>query len=203
MIDAIRQYRGILFVLLVVAILAGMVALQVLRPSPGAQLLDSLTPAATPEPTPTPGNLRVYVSGAVKQPDVYVLKPDSIVKDALLAAGGAAPDADLDRINLAQTLVDGLQIYVPRRGEENPPVPLVTQPTGPLRSQQLTGGKVNVNAADAAELETLPGIGPVTAQHIVEYRQAHGPFSTIEEIMEVSGIGPSTYEKIQALITTK
>jgi competence protein ComEA len=195
----LERYRGYLFFLLIVAILAGIALFEVLRPRPGPVLLDTPTPLpgseVTPEATPTPRPLRVYVSGAVKQPDVYLLAADSIVKDALLAAGGAADDADLDRINLASPLADGQHVYVPRQGEENPPVQ-------PPAGQPATGSKVNINTADTTALETLPGIGPSLAQRIVDHRQANGPFGRIEDIMEVSGIGPATFDKIKELITT-
>jgi len=196
----LERYRVPLFLLLIVAILGGIALFEVLRPRPGAILLGTETPLSEPESTPqataTPRPLRVYVSGAVEQPDVYVLPPDSIVKDALLAAGGAADDADLDRINLASPVVDGQQVYVPRRGEENPPIQ-------PPAAQPATGSKVNINTADVTTLETLPGIGPSLAQRIVDYRQTHGPFDQIEDIMEVSGIGPATLEKIRDSIATR
>ncbi|HIE37821.1 MAG TPA: ComEA family DNA-binding protein, partial [Anaerolineales bacterium] len=140
--------------------------------------------------------LRVYVSGAVANPAVYRLPPGSLVEEAVRAAGGPTPDADLDRINLARELVDQQQVYVPRMGEESPQPALsggVTASDEPL---------IDINTAAPAELESLPHIGPATAQRIVEYRQDHGPFETIEEIMEVPGIGPVTFEEIRNRITT-
>lgn len=187
-------HRGLLFFLLMLAVLAAIVFLQ--APRPQAIVLPTVTPLPSPQPTSTPQPLRVYVSGAVRQPDVYVLVPDSIVKDALLAAGGAVEDADLDAVNLALPLADGQHVYVPRLGEENPPAPVSSgRPAAPA--------KVNINLADAAVLESLPGIGPSLAQRIVDYRQANGRFAQIEDIMEVSGIGPATFDKIQSLITTE
>jgi len=139
--------------------------------------------------------VRVYVTGAVREPDVYVLSPGSIVKDALAAAGGPTGDADLERINLAVQVHDQQQIYVPRQGEGTPPVPPVSValPAVPVAA-------ININAASAAELEALPGIGPAFAQRIVDYRAEHGPFATIEEIMEVKGIGPATFARLEGLI---
>jgi competence protein ComEA len=127
---------------------------------------------------------------------VYPLPPDSIVKDALLAAGGATDDADLDRINLALPVADGQHVYVPRLGE-------VDLPVQPPSSQPATGSKININTADAATLESLPGIGPAIAQRIIDYRQANGPFAHIEDIKNVSGIGDGILSKIQDLIVTK
>lgn len=192
----LERYRGIVFVALIAAVIAGLVLFQILRPKPSPIILKPPTPLPSPEVTPTPRPLRVYVSGAVHQPDVYPLPPDSIVKDALLAAGGATDDADLDRINLALPVADGQHVYVPRLGEADLPVQ-------PPSSQPASGGKVNINTADAATLETLPGIGPAIAQRIIDYRQANGPFAKIEDIKDVSGIGDGILSKIQDLIVTE
>jgi competence protein ComEA len=186
-------HRGLLFFLLMMAILAVIVFLE--SPRPQDIILATPIPLPSPESTSTPSPMRVYVSGAVRQPDVYLLAPGSIVKDALLAAGGSTEDADLDRINLASAVADGQHVYVPHLGEEDPPVRL-------LEGIPSEPGKVNINLADAAALESLPGIGPSLAQRIVEYRQANGPFAQIQDIMEVSGIGPATFEKLRDLITT-
>jgi len=192
----IEQHRWIVFLAVVAVVLAAVIALQWRRPEPQPILLNTSTPTALPEPTPTPCPVRVYVSGAVQRPDVYTLAPDSIVKDALTAAGGPTADADLDRINLAVTLSEGQHVYVPHLGEENPPVPLRLSQPGD------TVAKININTANLTELESLPGIGSAIAQRILDYRQVHGPFAQIEEIMEVSGIGPAIFEKIQDSITT-
>ncbi len=192
----LEQHRGRLFFLLIVLAMAGVILLQILRPEPQPIILATPSPLPSPEATSTPSPLRVYVSGAVYYPDVYTLPPGSIVKDAIVAAGGPTEDADLDRINLALAVAEGQQIYVPHLGEENPPVQ-------PPSAQTAPEGPVNINTADQKALESLPGIGPVIAQRILDYRQAHGPFAQIEDIMDVSGIGPSTFEKIRDLIRTK
>ncbi len=191
-----ERSRGILFFALVVIILVAVLLFQALKPPSQPIILSTATPDALPEATPTPRPLRVYVSGAVQQPDVYVLPPDSILKDAVMAAGGPASDADLDRINLASPVTDGQHVYVPRLGEENLPVE-------PPSSLPVSPGKVNINTADAASLESLPGIGPTLAQRILDYRQASGPFERIEDVMEVSGIGPGIFEQIRDLIATE
>jgi competence protein ComEA len=147
-------------------------------------------PDPTPLPTSTPAPIRVHVSGAVGQPDVYELPAGSIVKDAVEAAGGPTDSANLDGVNLAVELHDQQQVYVPRQGETVPMAP-ATEDEG------AASGPVNINTATAAELETLPGIGPKTADTIVEYREANGPFETIEDIMDVPGIGEGTFEKIK------
>ena len=190
----LERYRGILVLILIAIILVGLVLFLGLRPSTAPPILSVLTPAPSPEPTFTPMPIRIYVSGAVGHPDVYTLPPDSIVKDAIQAAGGATDAADLERINLASPLTDGQQVHVPRVDEPNPTIPSLSQPA--------VSARVNINTASVPELDSLPGIGPATAQHIVEYRQAHGPFAKIEDIMGVLGIGQATFEKIRQLITT-
>jgi competence protein ComEA len=192
----VERYRGIFLFGFIVLALAAIVLFQALRPSPQPILLSTSTSPPSPAVTPTPRPLRVYVSGAVARPDVYTLPPDSIVKDAISAAGGPAGDADLDRINLALSLADGQQVHVPRVGDDNAPVQ--SSPDG-----RASGVKININTADAAALELLQGIGPALAQRIVDYRQAHGPFVRIENIMEVSGIGQATFDKIRELIATE
>ncbi len=150
--------------------------------------LPTITPTA---PTPTPSPLRINVDGAVGTPGDYVLPPGSLVDDAVRAAGGPTDEADLEQINLAQELYDGQRVHVPRPGETLP----TSTPHG-LSSD----GRIDLNLADAALLQTLPKIGPKTAQSIIEYREVQGPFETIEQILEVKGIGPATFEGIKDLI---
>jgi competence protein ComEA len=140
-------------------------------------------------PAPTPLPLRVHVSGQVHRPGVVELPPGSIVEQAIQAAGGALPSADLESLNLAEPLQDGQQVVVPMPGIDPPPA-------APDGGAEL----IRINTATAGELEGLPGIGPVLAQNILKYRQAHGPFATPEDLLNVSGIGPSTLESIRELI---
>lgn len=157
-------------------------------------------PTATPTPTPIPAPLRVYVTGAVQAPDVYSLPVGSLVKDAILAAGGPAPDADLERINLARQLEDQQQIYVPRRGTE-PPVPVISEGVPVQASSAAPQAQVNINAATVEELQQLPRVGPALAQRIVAYREMYGPFRNIEDLMKVSGIGEAIFAAIRDYIT--
>jgi len=193
--DFLERHRMAVFVVLSVLIVIGG-AVFLLR-QPVAEPIEITLPEPTQAlPTPTPGPLRVYITGAVRRPDVYTLPPGSIVKDGLEAAGGPAPDADLDRVNLAQRLSDGQQVTIPRRGEA---VPLTQATVSP--SSATPGGRVNLNTASVQELATLPGIGAVLAQRIVDYRTEHGPFKSIEEIKNVGGIGEAKFEQLQGLIT--
>lgn len=154
-----------------------------------------------PPPTATVGPIRVYISGAVAQADVYELPPNSIVRDAINAAGGTSNDANLEHLNLAAPLRDGDAVYVPRIGESPTPTPAVSSGTG--SDNPVPQGPININTASQAELETLPDIGEVTARAIIEYRDANGPFPNIEAIQNVPGIGPVTFEKIKDFITVE
>ena len=142
-------------------------------------------------PPPTQAPLQVHIAGAVEHPGVYALPRGSIVEDAIQAAGGAAPGADTDRVNLAAELVGGERILVPA---------LVTTQAGSAPAGLASDGRLNLNIATAGELETLPGIGPGLAQSIVEYRESHGPFAAVEDLLLVPGIGPSRLAQIRELV---
>ncbi len=191
----LERYRGYILITLINLVILGGVIIFWRRPPQPELTVTSPPPTVTPLPTPTPCPLRVYVSGAVNHPDVYELPTESIVKDAIEAAGGATSEANMDRINLALSVADGQHIYVPKRGEENPPVSPPTESSGAAGVK--TGSKININTASQSELETLPGIGPSKAQGIIENR----PYSSIEEIKQVPGIGEATFQKIKDLIT--
>jgi len=202
MADWLERYRGyILIVLLNLVVLGGMFFF-LRRPEPKPIFILTPEPTATPLPTPTPRPLCVYVSGAVAHPNVYELLSGSIVKDAIEAAGGPTDEADLNSINLARRVHDEEQIYVPREGEESPPVSPPSGSSLPLSSSQ-GGGKVNINTATAAELDTLPGVGPSIAQRIIDYRTTNGPFKSIEDIKDVRGIGDATFEEMKDKITVQ
>jgi competence protein ComEA len=198
---------AVISILLGLIVAVGGLVLWLRRPQPAPVLIATPEPTATPAPVPTPTGapLRVYVTGAVHAPDVYLLAPGSIVKDAVAAAGGATDDADLARINLAIELYDQQQVYVPHQGEDAPPVSLPgAEAAAPGRAgSTVPPAKVNINTASAEELDTLPGIGPAFAQRIVDYRTEHGPFATIQDITQVKGIGPATLAEIEALITVQ
>lgn len=175
----------------------------------GVIFLVTRTPVGEPVellPPPEPPPVIVHVAGEVAAPGVYSLPAGSRVQDAIGAAGGSLPDAGLDNLNLATLLEDGQRLWVPSAvptpepetsgGERSQTVEL---PTGTPSSQN----PININTASAAELESLPKIGPVIAQAIIDYRQANGPFSAIEEIIEVKGIGPAIFEAIKELITVE
>jgi competence protein ComEA len=207
MVEWVERNRGHIVVLLINLAVTGALFFWLQRPvaTPFEITPPQPTPAITPGAQPpleaaTAALLRVYVTGAVAHPDVYRLPPGSIVKDAIQAAGGASGEADLARVNLAQELRDQQQVVVPRAGEPDVAPPAGSTP--PSRSGEIPlSGKVNINTATADELDTLPGVGAVTARRILDYRAAHGPFKSIEDIQQVTGIGDATYQKLKDLIT--
>jgi competence protein ComEA len=143
--------------------------------------------------SPSGAPLIVDVAGWVRRPGVYEFPPGARVIDAVEEAGGARGGADLSLLNLAAPLVDGQQILVPKEGAAPAPGTVVV-PGAP-------GGLVNLNTADAATLETLSGVGPALAAAIIQYRTEQGPFTTVDQLDEVSGIGPATLEELRPHVT--
>lgn len=141
-------------------------------------------------PTPT---LLVHVLGAVARPGIVELAPGARVVDAVGAAGGLAPDADPGGVNLARALVDGEQLVVPVLGAE---------PAAAASGGAAAGdGRVSLNQADVAALDTLPRIGPALAQRIIDWREANGPFTDVSQLLDVAGIGDAVYSGLADLVT--
>lgn len=140
----------------------------------------------------------VDVGGAVIEPGVVELDAGSRVTDAIEAAGGLAIDADCTTLNQAQLLQDGQKVYVPKEGEIDASGALVDSST--QEAGQAATTLVNINTATLEELDALPGVGPATAQAIIDDREANGPFASEEDIMRVSGIGEKKYEKLKGSI---
>ncbi|MFN8023571.1 MAG: helix-hairpin-helix domain-containing protein [Acidimicrobiales bacterium] len=157
--------------------------------------------------TSLPTELVVHVAGAVLVPGVHRVPTGARVDDAVSAAGGLAADADSDAINLAAPVHDGDRVYVPRLDENVPVVPGVSGSSG----QGASGGSstassgppapVSINDATADQLDALPGVGPATAAAIVAYREQHGPFSSIDALADVRGIGPAKLDALRGLVT--
>lgn len=146
-------------------------------------------------PSPSPAGLFVHVAGWVRHPGVYELPSGGRVIDAIDRAGGPRRGAVLDALNLAAVLTDGQQVMVPKRSPDGAaPTP------GLVPAADGAAAKVNVNTADAATLDTLPGIGEVLAGRIIEYREQNGPFATVDELINVSGIGEVTLEELRPLV---
>lgn len=157
-----------------------------------------------PTTSERPSVLVVDVAGAVTHPGLVRLAAGSRVADAIDAAGGPTPDADLARINRAAPITDGVRVYVPHVGETSVPSALgdsgPPSATGP--ESAVAAGPVNINTADASGLDALPGIGPATAQAIIDYRTQHGPFGRVEDLMDVRGIGEAKFAQLRELVTT-
>lgn len=181
--------------------------------------------SAGPAPDPASGQgesnpaglVVVHVAGAVAKPGVIRLQQGSRVDDAIAAAGGALADGDANRLNLALVVEDGQKIYVPQHGEPltggtDAAASAGAGPDGSGAGSSGTngagqlgapGGKVNLNTAEAAELDTLPKVGPVLAQRIVDWRKEHGPFKSVEELDAVDGVGPKMLEALLPLVTVQ
>lgn len=187
--------------LLVVVVVGGAVfgfARSLPKPAEPATAADAtLAPVETPAEPSDNTAVYVHVAGAVRSPGVYELPSGSRVADALRAAGGATADADANSINLARPCTDGERIYVPRRGETPPP----DSGGGSGPGGGAAGGKININLASASQLEELPGIGPSLAQRIVDYRDKHGAFKTIRDLMKVQGIGEKKFAALEEYVT--
>jgi competence protein ComEA len=168
---------------------------EIAAPSGASSPVVSGSPAVAASLTPSPATIIVDVAGWVRKPGVYEFTAGDRVIDAVNRAGGARQGADLTSLNLAALLADGTQIVVPKQGST---VPVGSGSTG------ATGGStalINVNTATEPELETLPGVGPVTAAAIIDYRTKNGLFAAVDDLIDVSGIGPSTLEQIRPFVT--
>jgi competence protein ComEA len=174
-------------------------------PTPASSLL-VVTEPPTPTVEPTPAPVVVYISGAVVQPNVYELPHDARVMDVVAAAGGLADDAASERINLAAHIHDAQHIHVPRQSETALPASADSSIPGDAGAATPAGaaatGPLDINTASAAELQTLPGIGEAIAQRIVDYRAQSGPFATVDDLQNVSGIGPALLEQLRPLVRT-
>jgi competence protein ComEA len=186
----------IAFIVVVSLIIAGGALLIAARPAPVQITINPPVPTPTDLPTAAPAPVLVYITGAVAKPEQTITLPaGSRVQDALDAAGGTLENADLTLVNLASIVRDGDQIHVPALTEDTEAVTDETLPTP-------SGGEiVYINTATLEELMTLPDIGESTAQRIIDYRTANGAFASLEDLDQVSGIGPATLEKIAALIS--
>lgn len=150
---------------------------------------------------PAGNDMTVYVTGAVNRPGIVTVAAESRVADAVNACGGLLPTADAENINMAQSLKDGQQVRVPEKAAASAGItPDKSVPAG-TQTKNTANGKVNINTADEAALDTLPGVGPAMAKRIIEYRMTEGMFQSIEDIKKVRGIGEAKFEKLKDKIS--
>lgn len=199
--DEHPRAAAVLVALLVLA--AGMVWYRAGLSSHGADPAGALPPAVEtappPAPTTTTAVVVIHVAGAVVRPGLYRLAAGSRVADAIDLAGGPRPRADLDRLNLAARLVDGQRLAVSRRGEPPPPGP-VDALAAASGDATVPAGPIDLNSAGAAELETLPGVGPATARKILEERSRRGGFRSIRDLLGVPGIGERRFAELRSRV---
>ena len=185
--------------------------------------IDDRIPMASPTATTSAVAMQssailiVHVTGAVREPGVFRLPSSARVVDAVAAAGGTTPMADTVAVNFAATLVDGAQVFIPLRGRSTtttlqrprpgvnlPPAPIFTAPipvASPPTGTSPSGAVVNLNTASLAELDSLPGIGPSTAQAIIDYRVVKGWFKSVEDLLNVRGIGQAKLAAIRSRVS--
>ncbi|PWU25282.1 MAG: DNA-binding protein [Candidatus Rokuibacteriota bacterium] len=181
--------------LAVVGLLVGVLvaATQLLqRPATPAAQPSSLPVATAPPPQ---SRLFVDVVGAVRRPGLYRLRSDARIADALARAGGTTRKADLEQVNLAAPVADGEQVVVPRRL-----APAASQVATGTGGQAAPTGPIHLSTATLEQLDSLPGVGPVTAQKILDYRAQHGAFRSVDELDAVPGIGPARLDELRGLV---
>lgn len=205
----------------VVVVIGAWWVVRVPPPPPEASIAFATTSLASPQDL-LPGDviaspavslqITVYVSGEVEKPGVYVLLATARVIDALQAAGGASNQADLVVVNLAAPLVDAAQVFFPRKGSTphatlprphagvNLPIASSSDGLGAGGGATSAAGIVDINSATLFDLDALPGVGPSTAQAIIDYRVANGPYSSVDDLLNVRGIGPSKLAAMRARV---
>jgi competence protein ComEA len=194
-LDPGRRAAAVLALVLVLG--AAVAGFGVWRSRPVAEPVPAALPAASegaPAPTTTAAELVVSVAGLVTRPGLVRLPAGARVADAVAAAGGPVPGTDLTGLNLARRLADGEHVVVG-------PAPVAAGPTGQGASPPGSGARVDLNTAALAELDALPGVGPVTAQRILDWRTEHGRFTTVDQLREIEGIGDARFARLRDLVT--
>ena len=181
--------QGLLVAAMLAALAAGVLLL--VRHSPSGGGFEIVVPTATGTPDI---QLKVYITGAVVNPGVYPARQGERLDQLVEAAGGATKEADLAAVNLAVRLEDEDHWHIPRVGESSPP---------PLPQRVGGTGIIDINSASVEVLKSLPGIGDVKAQSIVQYREVHGPFSRVEDLLDVRGIGPAILDSLRDLVEVR
>jgi competence protein ComEA len=195
-VDPGRRAAAALAVVLILG--AAIAGFGVWRSRPVAEPVLAALPAVSGgSPAPTAVELVVSVAGLVARPGLVRLPAGARVADAVAAAGGPVPGTDLAGLNLARRLTDGEHVMV----GPAPASPIAPGSAGPGVSPSGSGARVNLNTATLAELDALPGIGPVTAQRILDWRTEHGQFATVDQLREIEGIGETRFARLRDLVT--
>ena len=181
-----RRMLAVGVLVLLVLVVAGRLLLR-----PAGPVVPPPVRIAAPVAHASAPRLFVNVVGAVRRPGLYRLKDGSRVADAVVRAGGPTPRAQIELLNLAARIADGEQIVVPRRGLANAAV---------ASGGAVAAGPVHLNSATLEQLDGLPGVGPVTAQKILDYRDQHGAFGAVDELDAIAGIGPARLEQLRGLV---
>jgi competence protein ComEA len=183
-----RRVLAVAGLALLVLVVAGKL---LLRPAPPA-VPPPVRVAANSSRSASSARLFVNVVGAVRRPGLYRLRDGSRVADAVTRAGGPTPKAQIELVNLAARIADGEQIVVPRRG--------LASSSAAAAGGPMAAGPVHLNSATLDLLDALPGVGPVTAQKILDYRQQHGAFGSVDELDAIAGIGPARLGQLRGLV---
>lgn len=192
-----KNWKQLLGGLLAGVLLSGLMHLMLLPKSGTPLVIVTLTPNRTPDPTATIEMIRVHIAGAVNNPGVYTIPKGANINDAILVAGGPGEDANINLLNLAKLLEDEQRLYIPNQSDSQN-----LELADPSRSTTIgILPLININTATQAELESLPGIGVVKAKAIIDYRTQNGYFIAIEDLLNVSGIGESTFGALKDLIS--
>lgn len=192
--DTLVRHRNVVFLALALALIAAVGYGLAHRPADLVFVVIPPQPTPLATPTPTDAPVACHVTGAVVNPGVYTLQPGALIQDAVRMAGGPLAEADLGGLNLAAVVQDQQQIVVPRRLPDLPP-------NSTDVTKRPLAGLTYVNTASSEALQALPGIGPVLAERIIDYRDEHGAFIELEDLLEVNGIGTHTLETLRPLIT--
>jgi competence protein ComEA len=191
---SVSRPRAIAYLLVVLAVLAlgGRFLVGAIQPEASAEAPQLALDATSVEREPA-ATLVVHVAGAVRHPGLYELPEGSRIDDAIREAGGAKPRAELSLVNLAAPVADGQQVLVPTRSSS-------AAPTGEGVASAAPTGPLHLNTATLEQLDELPGVGPVTAEKILTYREEHGAFQSVDELDAVPGIGPARLEELRQLV---
>ena len=200
-----KSWHLVLLSILMTFLVAGLILL-VAMPTRGDPIVLLPVPTQTqtlqPQPSATPAPIKVQIGGHVTKAGLYELQEEARLEDLILLAGGMTKSADQNRVNLALRLRDGGYYYIPAMDEKIPETAANASLNAQM-SEDIINYPIDLNSATQEELESLPGIGPIKAADILSYRDEIGSFSSVEELLEVDGIGPATLETIIDLITVE